>query len=717
MNNDLYFSFDNFNLNDVFIVTNIEKKLLPGKSYQTIDIPTIDGERLNGVKYTPLVYTISLLIEGEDIENRNYLKSVLRDLLKTKKEVRVAFNKNKHGYGMVTSEVSMEDRNSTQTTAQFELTCFIPFFYGNTVKAFDDNNNVITVINDGGEPVKPFMTIGFTKDTHFCQIENRRTGEKILIGNYPSLNTTNTFKEKEVVVYSDCTSTNGWSQSSASIDSDRTVGGTISLASNGNGLILGSLPSGTTLWKGASYRLNLTETAEEFTVSANFDFKSTGVNGDPSQRTYKLDEQVITSGTKVTYYKVTASALNVRTGPGTTYKSLGTVAQGFEIYNGTVVNGWLKFKYTDKYGNQDCYCSCKYLQTMVKDNTTTTTLQNWVVTLKSGAALCSSARFGINNDYSTQICRIPVGEVVRLNVSTEYRENYKGADGKDYHRIWYKLHTPYKGKTGYICRKDCTRADQKITINYAEDEILQTADDKTGLIELYGFDSSGSKLFSMVLADWNKYYECTIPRCEVGQKTILGTNGQEVPGPKQVFNKDVSDGSTTINYKYILSGKYGDWNDMWCKFTVTRRKVNGKYVWASNIQRIDNGVVTKTMSVSNKSDTSFPTGQLSYLVLYIGTSGDMSKCCDMALTDVIAYKYNTPSSTSQKATYFQQGDILDIDFDNRQVYINEQPANYLLDIGSRFFDIDTGITDVKINSDDGSAVSSLVIREKWVGDN
>ena len=63
MNNDLYFSFDNFNLNDVFIVTNIEKKLLPGKSYQTIDIPTIDGERLNGVKYTPLVDTISLLIE------------------------------------------------------------------------------------------------------------------------------------------------------------------------------------------------------------------------------------------------------------------------------------------------------------------------------------------------------------------------------------------------------------------------------------------------------------------------------------------------------------------------------------------------------------------------------------------------------------------------------------------------------------------------------
>ena len=714
-NNDLYFKFDGYVFNDAFIITNIEKSLLPSKSYNTINIPTIDGERLNGVKYTPLVYTISLLIEGENELERNLLKRTLRDLLNRKEEVKVAFNERTFGYGMVTSEVEIENRTATQATARFELTCFTPFFYANQVELFESKNGLMQVINAGGQKVKPFITIGFTKDAHFCQLENRRNGEKMLIGNYPSLVANNTYKPLETIGYSNCQSTNGWTQSSASIDSDRTVGGAVSIASNGDGLVLSTLPSGTTTWKGACYRLNLSDNAEDFRVDANFEFTSTGINGDPSNKQYKLDEQVITSGQKVTYYKVTASALNVRTGPGTTYKSLGTVANGFEIYNGTVVNGWLKFKYTDKYGNQDCYCSCKYLQTMVKDNTTTTTLQNWVVTNVCGAALCTSARFGVNNDYSTQLCRIPVGVVLRLNVSTEYREDYKGADGKNYHRIWYKLHTPYNGKTGYICRMDCTRADQKITINYPEDEAYQTADDKTGIIEVYGFDTAGSKLFKMAITDDNKYYENTVPSCTVGSTQILA--GTNAPKPILTANKEVQNGSTGLDYKYILSGKYGDWNDMWCKFSLSRRTVNGKQQWSASVQRIDNGVVTKRLDASNKIDMNkYPTGQLAYIVLYIGTTGDNSKSCDMALTELGVYKYNTPTSTEQKATYFREGDILDIDFDHRQIYINEQPANYLLDIGSRFFDVDTGITDIKVISDDGSAVAAAVIRPKWVGD-
>ena len=719
MSNDLYFKFDGYVFNDAYIITSIEKSLLPSREYNTINIPTIDGERLNGVKYTPLVYTITLLIEGDDIEHRNLLKRTLRDLLKTKQQVPVAFNERTFGYGMVTSEVELVNRTQTQATAKFELTCFMPFFYANSVNLFDDVGGTIQIVNSGGEKVKPFITVGFTKDAHFCQLENTRTGEKLLVGNYPSLNTSNTYKEKETIGYSNCESTQGWSQSSASIDSDRTTGGTIAIANNGNGLILGSIPSGSTTWKGACYRFNLGESAEEFTVAANIDFHATGVNADPT--VLKLEEQEITSGSRTYYYEVTASALNVRTGPGTNYKSLGTVARGYKITisggasEGTMVNGWAKFKDTKKFGDQYVYCSNKYLTKKVKDSTSTTKLQNWVVTNKLGAALCSSPNWGTNNSYGTQLCRIPVGTVLRLIVSNPFVEKWTGSDGQARQRTWYQLYTAYNGKMGYVAMADCTRADQAV-IEYDEADMVETADDKTGLIEVYGFDTQGSKLFSMVVADWNKYYECVVPRCEVGQTTIMGTNGSEVPAPKSENIANSNDGTTTITTKYKLSGKYGDWNDFWGKFTVTRRTVNGKQVWSANLVRIDNGVVTKSMSVSNKSSSNFPTGQLSYIILYIGTTGDVSKSCDMALTDLICYKYNKPSSNEYKATYFQEGDILDIDFDNRQVYLNEQPCNELLDIGSRFFDVDTGITNIKVISDDGSAVSSAVIREKWVGD-
>lgn len=711
-NNDLYFKFNGFVFNDAFIITSIDKTLIPAKVYNTINIPTVDGERLNGVKYSPLVYTINILIEGVNEEERNANKRVLRDLLNVKHEVQVAFNTRTYGYGMVTSEVKIVNRTATQATATFQLTCFTPFFYNNQMSLFNDTNSIIEVINNGGQKTKPFISVGFTKDAHFCQVENRRTGEKILVGNYPSVSTTQTYKEKETIAYHNCESTTGWTQSSASINADRTTGGSITLAKDGNGLILGSVPSGSTLWKGACYRYNLPQSCEEFTVSANLSFYTSGTNGDPTNKQYKLDDETITTGSKREYYEVTASSLNVRSGPGTNYSIRWAVSNGFQIFGGTVVNGWLKFTMHD---NPDCYCSMNYLTKKIQDNTVTTTLQNWVVTNKLGAALCSSPKWGKNNDHSTQLARIPLGEVVRLITSSKTVETYTSSDGTTKTRDWYKLYIPWNGKNGYVTAGDCTPANAAV-IEYDETQILDTADDKTGLIELYGFDTSGAKLFSMVMADWNKYYECVVPRCEVGNTTILGTNGAEVPAPKTVTEANKTSNSTGFSTRYILSGKYGDWNDMWCTFTVSRRTQNNKQVWSANIQKKDTGVITKELKVSNKSSDSYPDGQLAYLVLYIGTTDSLDKCADMALTDLIVYKHNKPESQEYKGIHFEAFDILDIDFDNRQVYINEQPANHLLDIGSRFFDVDTGITDIKIISDDGNAVSSAVIREKWVGD-
>lgn len=53
----------------------------------------------------------------------------------------------------------------------------------------------------------------------------------------------------------------------------------------------------------------------------------------------------------------TTDKVNVRSGPGTTHSSLGTLEKGTEV-TGTVLAGWLKFTYNDK----TAYCSASYLK-------------------------------------------------------------------------------------------------------------------------------------------------------------------------------------------------------------------------------------------------------------------------------------------------------------------------------------------------------------------
>lgn len=74
-----------------------------------------------------------------------------------------------------------------------------------------------------------------------------------------------------------------------------------------------------------------------------------------AQKTEDVPEVVVPDTVK---YVVTASRLNFREGPGTSYKSLGlidrnTVVEGIE----TTTNGWVKVSYNGKEG----YCSGKYL--------------------------------------------------------------------------------------------------------------------------------------------------------------------------------------------------------------------------------------------------------------------------------------------------------------------------------------------------------------------
>lgn len=65
--------------------------------------------------------------------------------------------------------------------------------------------------------------------------------------------------------------------------------------------------------------------------------------------------------------------------------------------------------------------------------------------------------------------------------------------------------------------------------------------------------------------------------------------------------------------------------------------------------------------------------------------------------------------------YFESGDVVDLDFENGDCYVNNELRNDLVDIGSSYFTVDEGETTLQVFSDDTSASLGVLIREKWLG--
>ena len=93
----------------------------------------------------------------------------------------------------------------------------------------------------------------------------------------------------------------------------------------------------------------------------------------------------------------------------------------------------------------------------------------------------------------------------------------------------------------------------------------------------------------------------------------------------------------------------------------------------------------------------------------------MDKASGMALTHIECNEINPITEIETNIAYFKQGDILEIDSDNDSynVYLNNIERNDLIDIGSRFFKLDTGEEEISICSNDEAISTSVAIREKY----
>ncbi|HJF34502.1 MAG TPA: phage tail family protein [Clostridium perfringens] len=271
----------------------------------------------------------------------------------------------------------------------------------------------------------------------------------------------------------------------------------------------------------------------------------------------------------------------------------------------------------------------------------------------------------------------------------------------------------YSGKTGYIktddvwrINKSNSRSNEEIEWGYAEEQM--------GLIEVMGFDSSGQLLFRFHIRDNNKYFEHVIPEVYIKDKLYLHSN-TTVPTPNTINMKD--DNGNPIGTANIASGMFGDWNDYTGTFTIRRKKLeNGKYRWWAKISRTNDGVnENKEINMgAGIINDSLPTGKLNHLVFYISKFSGVEAVSVMTVNHI---KVNDISNEDKKeevnVDIFQQGDCLEIDFENCEVTLNGDSCMDKLDIGSSFFSVGKNSI-VSVRSDDENIKGTCSYRKRYL---
>ena len=685
-----YIKYNEIDLTDMVKMREVEIPSLPSIEHSSIDIFERDGGVYNGASYGTREIKLTFIIKPDNRDDyEQYVQDVKRAFY-TKEEARLfCGDENLYIWCVPVDDMVITELGTGCAEGEVNLVSYDPYWYSVDQQAVNNNDKKkFTVENESDTNVYPVIQVGFTRDTTFLQIRNRSTNETVLIGGVPEKQN-NTIKKNTRVFKDTMETTSGWTNTSAPIDAGRSTGGTLSVTSDGKGLMCGNFGSASdgAVWHGACYKKSIDTPVKDFKVRIRMKHNSSGKNGDPSHP-YQNETTPPISGSKSTHYKVTAkSGLRLRKSASTSSTKLLTIPYGTKL-TGTVSKGWLKTTYNGKTG----YCYAEYIKDVTSDSTVTSKERNYV-TMKSTAIRATASKKATNKKT------IPAGKCIRVLYDTKYPTTGKD----DVKGKFYKLAKPYDGTTGFVLIENLVQANE-YTVDYEPE--IETADDKLGVVELYGFSANNVQLFKLSMVDDNEFYEFTYP--------LIRKNGEDflkdktiAPEPKKVttYNGD------TKRVQSILSGKYGSWNEFYGELYIERIKNR----WYAYVQKIKDGQPGKKIKAQPVTDKANQDEELSYIVIYFGTTGNAEKASGMAITDINVY---TATKIEDNKEYnfqeFEVGDILTIDNSIPAVYLNDEERNDLIDVGSSFFPLEPGDNYIKVASDDDVPNIDILWNNKYL---
>ena len=692
-----YVKYNGVNLTNLIGVRTVDTTVLPPRENHAITIWERPGSIYNSYRYGERSITVIFLIRASQSEyrsNPNCMESKLNTLrnvfnVKEPKPLYLG-SSSKYIYAVPQGDFTMSEIRYDCYECEIEFICHNPEYYSSSVRASNNlaastygmrgvsnNSNTIEVYNSGNASAYPIINIGINAPTSFVQIENTTNGNKFLIGSYPKAGLLT--KEPYTNILSDnMEATSNWTTGAQTIngklclDSGRGYLGSIYTTSDGSGIKIVEAATGT-VWHGIGSHRQLKEQLTDFEVRAKLHLNSFGVNGDPTVPQLQ-DEGDIYSGSKDYFYKVVAPSVVVRTSPQTNGIAATTYNKGDYIFPiGDINKGWVPV--------EEGYCEAVGLKKYIANSTVTDAAMN--VATKEEVELMS--RPSDDPSDSMLLATIPGGTILRVH--TESESGY------------YKLYISYNGKIGYIDKSKVEQCDE--VIEYPEDEVIVTDDSKTGICEVYGFSSKGTRLFKLCLSDENEYYSFVTPTVYVGDNKAL-EDITTVSSSNKVNDTD----EYNVAYDHLTESNY-DWNNFYGELGI--RRENNK--WQAWIYKIENGATVKKIVLKEQEISGASDEQLHHITIYMGTQ-NKNNMCGMAITDIQVDKINSYESEGN-IMIFRPGDEVKIDCYNAKVYLNDKLYSNI-DIGSKFIELVPGNNVLKATSNNSNMLVTVLFNERYL---
>jgi predicted phage tail component-like protein len=710
-----YIKYNEIDLTDIVKVRSVEIPSLPSITHSSFDVFERRGNIFNGVSYNERTITLKLIIQPNNPDDYDmYVNDVKRAFYVQEEQRLFCGDETLYMWCVPEGEINIIEIGNACAEAEIDLVAYEPYWYSTDYRTVNNNNlKVFNVHNDSDAEIFPIIKVGFSQSTTFFQMDNQSVGERFLLGRYPESG--KQIAERSPEIFTDIMeNTSGWT-SWSSIDGNRSTGAKIRVTEEGWGLTCTNFGNSTDdTWHGACYKKSLKQPIKDFRCGFTISHNSTGINGDPTKIEFPFtdDEEVTTTTEPEYYYKVaTSSGVDLRSGKDsvdsegkvTQSPKIVTVPYGSEVTINDDENGWVNVTWESPNGydgigrHYSGWCKANNLKKYVRNKIVTEMRKNFI-TNKSTAIRTTPSRYSVNK------LTIPTFTCVRVLYSKKFPTDQNHDEYEDF----YELAVPYNGQTGYVLVEDLDEASDKAVEYEFEGE---TADDKTGAVEIYGYSANNVQLFRLGMYDDNEYYEHNYPVIRKNNEEFL-SDKKFAPAPKTKTEYGNS-GATVSN---ILSGQYGNWNNYYGEFHIER--VDNK--WSAFVTKIENGQVVKKISTNTVYDSKNENELLSYLVIYFGTMGSTEKASGMSISHCEVWTSwkelleEGDDRTEDMFSFqeFKAGDILTIDNNVPSVSLNGIEHNELIDIGSSFFELAPGNNTMKIASDDPNVNIDVIWKPK-----
>lgn len=699
-----YVNYNGVNLTNLVRVRTVDTTVLPPRENHAITIWERPGSIYNSFRYGERTITVTFLIRATQQEYSNNPANCMENKLNTLRSVfkvdepqpLYLGSETRYIYAVPEGDFKMTELRYDCYECEIQFICHNPEYYSASVSASNNsiastygmrstsnNSNIIEVYNGGNASAYPIINIGINDITSFVQIENTTNGNKFLLGSYPKAGI-KTIALYTPILFDRMDGVEQWNTDVRYLDSDRGYSGSINATSDGSGFKIDQAATGELeLWHGVGAYRKLVEALTDFEVRAKLHLNSYGTDGDPTVPQY-IDEGGVYGGSKKHFYKVVASSINIREFPSPDGTIIGTYNKGDYVFpadsNNPVQNGWVV--------TEDGYCEAVGLKKYIADSEYNITAFN-VMTLEEIGLMSRPS-----DDPSESIL------LATIDARTALRVKCGGITNG-----YYKLHIPYNGKIGYVkAEKVMDVSNIGYEVEYPEEEIIVSDDNKTGICEVYGYSSNGTRLFKLCLSDENEFYSFVTPTVYVGDNKAL----EDITTVSSSNSKAANMDEYNVAYDHLLESSC-DWNNFYGELGI--RRENNR--WQAWIYKIENGATVKKLILKEKEISGAPTEQLDHITIYMGTQ-DPNNMCGMSITDIQVDRINSGVyDIGCNIAPFIPGDEIKIDCFNNRVYLNNKPYNNM-DINSKFIELVSGNNVLKATSDNSSMLVTVLFNERYL---